>query len=140
MAPINFIKPCMLDVVAKPNVVFICAQYAILHKATAAQAPTEQEHKNGDSGGSLKQVLADIQRDYKANKLMIPSLPDIAIQIRDAVKKPETEAEDVTCILELDPVLAARMVQVANSPIYRGGKAITTCRMAVSRLGLKNHL
>ena len=140
MEPVNFLKPSNYHIVAKTSVVFIRFQDAILHKAWGDQAPTGQSEPAvsvGDSDAVLKKVMGDIQRDYKANKLVIPSLPDIAIQIREAVNRPDAEAEDITRIIQLDPALAARIVQVANSPAYRGGQTITTCRMAVSRLGLK---
>lgn len=138
LEPVNFIKPSCVTAVAKSNIVYIKIQDAILAKAWGDSAPTREGKTNEtlDVESLRKKVLADIQRDYKANKLVIPSLPDIAIKIREAVNDPETEAEDVTRIVQMDPALAARIVQVANSPVYRGGKAIDNCRMAISRLGL----
>ena len=140
MSPVNFRKPTQVSIVAKTSVVFIRVQDAILKKAWGDQAPTpgkSQAPESDDNATLLKKVLADIQRDYKANKLVVPSLPEIAIKIREAVNTPDAEAEDITRIVQADPALAARIVQVANSPVYRGGQTITTCRLAVSRLGLK---
>lgn len=85
----------------------------------------------------IKLIGEEIDRALKANKLIIPSLPDVAARVRDAVGDPGVDAVAVAKIIQADPPLAARIVQVANSPLYRGSASITNSRVAVSRLGMK---
>lgn len=85
----------------------------------------------------IKLVGDEIDRALKSNKLIIPSLPDVAEKVREAVRDPGIDSVAVSKIIQADPPLAARIVQVANSPLYRGSASITNCRVAVSRLGLK---
>lgn len=92
---------------------------------------------NDTDGEVIKRVGDEMDRALKANKLVVPSLPDVANRVRDAVNDPGVDALAVAKIIQADPPLAARLVQVANSPLYRGSASITNCRIAVSRLGIK---
>lgn len=83
------------------------------------------------------QIFNEIRHDVDTDKLIVPSLPDIAIKVRAAVQHPDANTVSVATLVQTDPPLAARLIQVANSPLYRGMSAITNCRVAVSRLGLK---
>lgn len=73
---------------------------------------------------------------FRANKLQVPSLPDVALRLRSALQK-EISIADAVKILNLDPVISSKLIQVANSPIYRGNKPITSSHDAVNRLGFK---
>ncbi len=84
-----------------------------------------------------EQLMVDIERAAKANRLKIPSLPDVALQVQKAVKHKATDISDVARIVMADPPLAGRLMQVANSPMYRGRAEITTCQAAISRMGLQ---
>jgi HD-like signal output (HDOD) protein len=44
---------------------------------------------------------------------------------------------DVVKIVNLDPVIASKLIQVANSPLYRTVKPIAKLHDAINRLGLK---
>ncbi len=80
----------------------------------------------------LKQILDD----YYNNKLVLPSLPDVATRVREAMQDDSKSNRDIAKIIQVDPALTARLIQIANSAIYRTGKKIEDCQVAVSRLGL----
>ncbi|MBE0468923.1 MAG: HDOD domain-containing protein [Methyloprofundus sp.] len=65
----------------------------------------------------------------------VPSLPDVALRLRMAMHKDIGIAEAVK-IVNLDPKIAARLIQVANSPLYRGVNSYVSCHAALNRLGL----
>ena len=72
---------------------------------------------------------------YQRDELKIPSFPDIALKLRRATQQ-DIGIADVVKIINLDPAIAAKLVQVVNSPIYRTLNPITSCHGAVNRLGL----
>ncbi len=72
---------------------------------------------------------------YKQDELIIPSLPDVAFKLRTAVQK-NIGIEEAVKIVNLDPVIASKLIQAVNSPLYRTLNPITTCHDAVNRLGL----
>ena len=82
-------------------------------------------------------VFAEIYEAYSANRLPVPSLPDIALKIRDAVNSDRVGVAEVAAIIQNDPALSGRLIQVANSPVYRGVTTVSRIRDAVARLGLK---
>lgn len=72
---------------------------------------------------------------YRSEELHIPSLPEVAIKLGRAVHDDVGLAE-VARVVQLDPAIAAKLVHVANSPLYLPARPIQTCLDAVSRLGL----
>ncbi len=87
----------------------------------------------GETGGWLEAIVLEV----KEGRLALPSLPDIALRVRKAVQDPKRSASDVARMVQMDPALAARLVQVVNSPLYRGARPIDNCHSAITRLGLK---
>ncbi len=68
----------------------------------------------------------------------LPALPEIALRARDLLADPDVSLSEVAEVIALDPVLAARIVRMANSPLY-GGRSGTeySLQHAVMRLGTK---
>lgn len=76
-----------------------------------------------------------IMHAFNQGLLNLPSLPEVALKIKEAVSDPTVTPEMLVRILEADPVVAARLIQVANSPIKRGVSPVQSIRAAVIRLG-----
>jgi HD-like signal output (HDOD) protein len=60
----------------------------------------------------------------------------VAVRVREAVQNPDCDANEVARLIQTDPVLAARLVQAANSPLYGVQTPIYSCKGAVMFLGL----
>ena len=69
------------------------------------------------------------------NELELPSMPDLAFRIRQAVDNPDSNSEDISCLIQLDPALTMRFIDAANSPAFAGKAKILSCHDAVTRLG-----
>lgn len=93
-----------------------------------------------DTSTALDDDLALMQRiisDTKAGRLRLPSLPDLALKVRTAVNDPRRSIADIARLVQFDPALAARLVQIANSPLYRGTKKFDNCHSAITRIGVE---
>ena len=77
-----------------------------------------------------------IMHAFNQGELKLPSLPEIALKVKEAVSDPDVSTDKLTRILEADPSIVARLIQVANSPINQGVTPVTSIRAAVIRLGL----
>lgn len=77
-----------------------------------------------------------IMHAFNQGQLKLPSLPEIAIKVKTAASDPNVSVNDVTRIVEADPAMVARLMQVANSPISRGIEPVKSIRDAIVRLGL----
>lgn len=73
--------------------------------------------------------------DLKKGTLVLPTLPEVALRVRDVVDEPEATAADLAKIIITDVALSTRLIKVANSPLYRGRIEIDSVQMAVARLG-----
>ena len=84
---------------------------------------------------SVQDFLIHVQEELDANRLVLPTLPDVALKVRDAVAKGEVSSQDLAEMIVTDAALSARLMQVANSPLYRGTVEVNNIQMAVTRLG-----
>lgn len=80
----------------------------------------------------LKQLIELIKED----KLVLPTLPEVALRAREAAESPQSSAGDIAKVINNDPAMSARIIKVANSPLMRGPREITDVQMAISRMGL----
>lgn len=82
-----------------------------------------------------KKFLTGFLDDLNANRVTLPSLPEIAMRVRKLVQDPNVTAAQVEKVIKTDVVLSTRLLKVVNSPMYRGSAPIDNLRMAVTRLG-----
>jgi HD-like signal output (HDOD) protein len=82
-------------------------------------------------------IQTDIFHKIETGELNLPSLPDIALRVRKAIQNEDYTTVDIARIVQSDIPLTARLIQIANSPLYRGVVPVEHCHQAISRLGLK---
>lgn len=82
-----------------------------------------------------KHFLATFLDDLNRNRVELPSLPEVAAQVRKLVNDPNAGARQIARVIGTDPALTARLLKVANSPLYRGQEQIDNVQAAVTRLG-----
>lgn len=78
-----------------------------------------------------------LKKAVETDQLTLPTLPDVAIKIREAVEQENNSAQQIADIITQDASLTARLLQVANSPLYRARSEISELSMAVTRLGTR---
>lgn len=84
-----------------------------------------------------QQLFQSLMLAFNHKKLPLPALPEAALKIRQAINQPNVGSAEIIQIVQTDPVLSARLVKVANSPLYGTWREIKTVRDAVRRLGLE---
>jgi diguanylate cyclase (GGDEF)-like protein len=65
----------------------------------------------------------------------LPSLPAVAIKIIDLANDPNADIGVACQYISLDPALSAKILKLANSPLYKSRRVATNIRQAVSILG-----
>lgn len=75
--------------------------------------------------------------DLKHNRLVLPTLPEVALKVRDVADDENASISDLVKIITSDPALSARLIQVANSPLMRASRKIESVDAAVNRLGMR---
>jgi putative nucleotidyltransferase with HDIG domain len=67
-----------------------------------------------------------------------PVLPAAVAEVMDLANRNDAQFREVDRVVRHDPVLAARVLSVANSPLFRPPGPITSLRVALLRLGWTN--
>jgi HD-like signal output (HDOD) protein len=81
-------------------------------------------------------ILASVAAAAESGNLVFPTTAELALKVQRLIDDPDCSIDALAKLVQADPVLAARVVAVANSVIYnRSGRAIADVRSAVSRLG-----
>jgi len=83
------------------------------------------------------QFYNQLKAAVESDQLVLPTLPEVALKIRDAVENENTSAQQIADTLTQDASLSARLIQVSNSPLYRSRNPIEDLQMAVTRLGIR---
>ncbi len=82
-----------------------------------------------------EQILEGFLEDLNQNRLILPTLPEVALKVRDAVESDKASAGEIAKIISMDAALSARLLQVCNSPLYRTRRSVDDLQTAVARLG-----
>jgi putative nucleotidyltransferase with HDIG domain len=79
-------------------------------------------------------VKARIEKD----NLTLPALPAIAFKAIELTRAPDISLQDVSALIEKDPVLAAQILRICNSAAMATREPCKSISQAVTRLGTKN--
>ena len=84
----------------------------------------------------INAIFAGIADSAARDELIFPTTTDMALKLQRVLDDPDCSIDQLARLVQADPLLATRVVAVANSVIYnRSGRAITDVRNAVSRIG-----
>jgi HD-like signal output (HDOD) protein len=68
--------------------------------------------------------------------LELPRPPRVAMEILALSARPSARIEDIGALLEREPLLAGRVLKLANSALYGSTSPVTTLKQALIRMGL----
>ncbi|MGY1410192.1 HDOD domain-containing protein [Luteimonas sp. A611] len=66
----------------------------------------------------------------------LPSPPAIALRIIDLAQQPDADLDATADVIAKDSALSARMLRIANSPLYANRRQVATLGQALTLLGL----
>lgn len=81
------------------------------------------------------EFLNSLISDLENGKLVLPTLPEVALKVRDALGDNNSSLRNVAQVIATDAALSIRILQVANSPLMRAARKIDTLEAAVTRMG-----
>ncbi len=91
-----------------------------------------------DSLTGEKTIALSIAQEILTTSVQIPSLPANVREIFEITRKPEAQIDipSFARLIESDPGLFTRILQLANSPYYSELERIKSLRAAITRIGL----
>ncbi len=126
-SPLAVLYPSNLSVWAKSE--------CIILSIDADLYDTYIKQRNSSNLNNLHRFQEQIQRACQNNLLDLPVMPEVAMLLRKLASEAEPSIHNFVQIVQQDIVIAARLVEVANSALYRPRVPILTVRDAAVRLG-----
>ena len=85
---------------------------------------------------NISSVLSAIAADAERGDIVFPTHTEIALRVQRMLDDPDCAIDALGKLIAAEPILAARVIGLANSVSYNpGGRAITELKGAISRLG-----
>ncbi len=84
-----------------------------------------------------EKVAKAIVAAIDADKLVLPTMPEMAIKVREVAEDADASIKQLNDVISNDAALTARIIKVANSALFRGAREIEDLGMALSRLGMQ---
>jgi HD-like signal output (HDOD) protein len=146
-APLARLRPSHYRVIAETDVRYLKIDNALVTQTTgrfeqASGLSLETYEVEEDDGyGQMdaeNRLTLQIYEDLNADRLLLPSLPHVAVRIGEAVNDADSDARRVAALIETDPAIAVKIVKAANSARFGGVSQIATVAEAVARLGMQN--
>jgi HD-like signal output (HDOD) protein len=83
-----------------------------------------------------EKFLLQLTEDLACNRVMLPTLPEIALRVKKVVEDERTTTAQVARLVGTDAALCTRLLRVANSAFYRGRVPADNVQAAIARLGM----
>lgn len=83
-----------------------------------------------------EKVKTALMRAIEGDKLVLPTLPEAALKVRDIAESEDSSILDLVKVISNDAALSARIIRVCNSPLFRSSREVVNLNMACSRLGM----
>lgn len=83
------------------------------------------------------QMIKDIARELAAGDVVFPTSFDAAFRLRRELQNPDLPLARVSSIVSLEPLVATKLLQLANSALYQThGAPALDLKAAITRLGI----
>lgn len=82
-------------------------------------------------------LLNMLTEKIRQDALILPTLPEVAIKIRDVADDPASTLHDIARVVGMDAALSARIIRVANTAYNSRSATIDSVSTAVFRIGLR---
>jgi HD-like signal output (HDOD) protein len=87
--------------------------------------------------GTENALYTILVEKIKHDSLVLPTLPEIALKVREAADDPDINLNKMSDIIGHDPALSMGMLKVANSAVLGRSVKVETINQAVTRIGLR---
>ncbi|MDG1751422.1 MAG: HDOD domain-containing protein [Thalassotalea sp.] len=87
--------------------------------------------------GTENALYTILVEKIKQESLVLPTLPEVALRVREAADDPEINLGQMSEIISHDAALSMGMLKVANSAMLGRGIKVETVNQAVTRIGLR---
>ncbi|MCB1924554.1 MAG: HDOD domain-containing protein [Gammaproteobacteria bacterium] len=144
--PLARLRPSRYKVEAASSVRYLRIDSELVQEPSNFEPPSAitletyqvEEEEDVDHLAAENRLTLQIYEDLNSGRLLLPSLPHVAVRIGEAVNSENANARKVAALIETDPAMALKIVKAANSARFGGVSQLATVTEAVARLGMTN--
>jgi len=122
--PIAHLRPSRFQVDAVDACELLRIESSLLKRITGAHRPRRSRFVDSATslGGSWRghDLVVAVQRRLAQGDLEVPAVPGIALKVRRALAHDEVTAAELATVISADPVIAGRLLEMANSALFVG--------------------
>ncbi|MET0106977.1 MAG: HDOD domain-containing protein [Sedimenticola sp.] len=147
LSPLSRLIPHKYEVVTLTKVSYFKISNTLLDSVTSV---VRQQETSPFSGYSVEEdaverhdtdvenkISLQFLQDLENDRLILPSLPDVALRIGRALENDEHNTEEIAAMIQNDPVITAKLIKCANSAFYGMPTPVESCAGAIIRIGTK---
>ena len=136
--PISFQDPHQYTVTCKSTVEYLRIDNFVINNLLDKERVHKKNRQTVDDDIATveQQLYNKINQDLMRDKLVIPTLPKIAVSVRHAIEN-DMDLRKVEILIQADPAMASMLIKAANSALYRTKHSVKTIQQAIIRMGLK---
>jgi HD-like signal output (HDOD) protein len=94
--------------------------------------------KEGARPAWQQALIEQMLETFASENYQPPLLPGAALQLLSLARDPDVAMSKIIALLESEPLIVARVIRAAQSPLYSGGARIRSIEDAVLRLGMRS--
>ena len=87
--------------------------------------------------GAEHLLFAILANQIRNGQLRLPSLPEVALRVRDVADNPDSTLLQIADVVARDPALSLRLIRLANTAHYARAARVTTVHGATHRIGMR---
>lgn len=100
------------------------------------QQPLSEAPPTREAGSAAFEFVRELATELSTSTIELPSFPKVAAQVQKVLSEENVSTDRVVRVLGAEPMLAARVLTMANSAaLAPDGKGVSELRAAVARLG-----
>ncbi len=138
--PIAQLRPCRYKVTTNTKSTFLVLKQDCLDKAIAqakASSSYSLDETVLDDDHEEDRILYELILQLQQGDFILPSLPSIALKVRQTIEDERSSVQDIAKIIVNDPAIAAKIIKASNSALYQRRRKVEDCKTAVVGLGTK---
>jgi putative nucleotidyltransferase with HDIG domain len=85
-----------------------------------------------------KAAMVQTAREMVASFVDLPTIPQVATRVIELLDRPGVELDEVVDMILADQVLAARVIKMVNSPLYKTAQQVKSVKRALIYLGFQH--
>lgn len=130
------LRPSPVQLVAKTDVDYFLVNADLLQSLQSENITSDFNNPELMAGSSSHPVVLNFYKALMNNRLELPSLPEISQRISRIITDDNLHLDQIATLIASDAALSAKLLRLANSPMYRGKSSVSSVSDALNRMGI----